>query len=344
MTFVNPTKKPNPAPNRKAASAGRGASTKLHPFEFRVLRGLQAAGLEESLAKARILVACSGGMDSVALVLCMAALSKKLGFGLVVGHVHHGSTPEIVQRTARTRAMRVARQVADGLAIGFLSARSAGKGVKALGSEEALRDFRLGALKKMALGEKCTHIAFAHHADDLLETRLIRLARGTGAQGLAAMHVSAPGVLRPFLKEARSAIEAYAKDKSLSWVEDPSNRQTEPLRNWMRQVWLPQLEAKRPGALRALARSLEIIVDELGEERAPQADEVSIGREDYLELGIHERRKLIARFLLQLDTKAFAASHVEEIRKRIETTRKNVKFQILRIHWDINAKQIRAHR
>jgi tRNA(Ile)-lysidine synthase len=322
-------------------------STKLHPFEFRILKGLKAAGLEESLEGSRVLVACSGGMDSVALVQCLAALSSRLGFGLAVGHVHHGSTPKVDVGAARAQAMKAARNLAAGLGLEFYSARHVSKKtkvVKALESEEALRDFRIEALKKMAIENEFTRVAFAHHADDLLETRLIRLVRGTGPQGLMAMRVSAPGVLRPFLKEARPVIEAYVKDKSLVWVEDPSNRQTEPLRNWMRQDWLPQLEAKRPGSLRALARSLELMAEQLAEDRISQVDEVIIGREAYLELGIHERRKLIARFLLQLDTKAFGASHVEEIRKRIETSRKNVKFQILRIHWDINAEQIRASR
>lgn len=298
-------------------------------------------------------MACSGGCDSVSLVSVLSQLQKRISFGLAVAHVHHGGSPDADVSQFRVQAQTAAYDLAQALELPFfLSPESKVESV--LRSEEELREHRLEALEQIRRQQGFDWIAFAHHADDLFETRLIRLIRGTGAQGLTSMTSRQGNAIRPFLSESRDSIRSYAEIKRLAWVEDPSNLTADALRNWLRQMWLPALEVKRPGASASFQRSLERIVEaveavSLGEAEGhedlrrgllPQGR--GIDRHVYKTLGIPERRQVLATYLRRLNVKAFGFSHIEEIRKRIEISRKVLSFELLKLHWDVNAQQIHA--
>jgi tRNA(Ile)-lysidine synthase len=114
----------------------------------------------------------------------------------------------------------------------------------------------------------------AQHQDDQAETLLLALLRGSGLDGLAAMPLVSdlgPGrLLRPLLGVPRAALEAYARDQGLSWVEDPSNASLRFDRNYLRQQVLPLLRARWPAAAATLARSAAHCAEaaELIEDRA----------------------------------------------------------------------------
>ena len=333
------------APEAPKSQANQRPQTKLRPLEFRIYRKLEPLGLKGQ----RILVACSGGRDSVALVSCLAKVARRLGFEVAVASVHHGPSKAEAVTQARASAIASARTAAGALA--FFELRDPGQEGE-LVSEESLREHRLKLLEAVREQEGFDRIAFAHHADDLFETRLIRLLRGTGAQGLRAMKLATPRKLRPFLSETRESIAEYANECGLQWCEDPTNAESGPLRNWLRHEWLPQLESKRHGSVKCLARSLESITETLArcdigspdERPEVRRDSVTFSRSAFMQLGITERRELLAALLRQLGVRGYGATHVEEIRKRIETRKKRVEFHLLNCDWLLNAEQILATR
>jgi len=216
-------------------------------------------------------------------------------------------------------------------------------------------------------------IALAHHADDLFETRLIRLIRGTGPQGLPAMTEFDARLLRPFLVETRAEIEAYAREARLAWVQDPTNAETNALRNWIRNKWLVALDRKRPGSSKAFRLSLERIAETCAtrsiqesssssqshqsqkssqESSAPESAPESapgafvdhcIDRKRFQRLGKTERQSVLAAYLRALGVRNFGATHIGEICKRLDTSRKVFTFEVLQLHWSVNAEQVIAH-
>lgn len=352
-------------------------ATKLLDFEFRVFRRLKLLAsqnaqsdlaldvLSETKSQAkseptrensrRILIACSGGLDSVVLAHCLKRISERMGLDLALAYVHHG--PAVAQEISayRSQAQKHVEELAAELKIPIhISPAEAVK--ETLNSEEALRIHRHEALEKICQANGYDSVALAHHADDLFETRLIRLIRGTGPQGLMAMTErdrSAEGtqILRPLLTEPKSELLQYAQSKKLIWIDDPSNADKDPLRNWLRNEWLPSLNEKRAGAPEAFRRSLEQIAAAIStaapaqcalEISCPSENAQGFDRKAYMRLGITERRQVIASFLLCLGAKSFTSSHIEEIRKRVETSKKLLTFELLKFKWEVNAEQIRA--
>ena len=104
-----------------------------------------------------------------------------------------------------------------------------------------------------------------HHADDQAETVIMRLMRGSGVRGLAAIPVQRPlgqgRVIRPLLACSRQQIIDYARNHNLSWIEDPSNRDLTIERNLIRHEIMPSLETQRNGVKRALVRSAEQLLE-----------------------------------------------------------------------------------
>lgn len=315
-------------------------STRLLPLELRVFRTWK-----EKLSGSRVLVACSGGMDSVALSACFVRLAERIGFEVALAHVHHGRSANPSLRRFRVEALELVRTLGQEWDVEVLTAGGESNDplTRPLESEQDLREFRLSALENLAESGEFSHVAFAHHSNDLLETRLIRLVRGTGPQGLEAMRSARGRLLRPFLEEDRSEILAYARQKKLRWVDDPSNDDVSYLRNWMRREWLPALEAKRSGAVRSLARSLELIANLC--ERPIQENlhaKVVIDRKAFAKLPLVEQKQTLASSLLDLGSKRFSASHVTEILKRLKNPRKTFEFEVSDVRWIVNAGQIHA--
>lgn len=193
----------------------------------------------------RIVLGLSGGLDSS--LLLAALVRAELGARVLALHVHHGIQPEADHwaRHCRTLAARYG--------VAFHLERVS---VPAGGNLEArARAARHAAFRRHLLpGDR---LWLAHHRDDQAETLLLRLLRGAGARGLAAMPAQAErdGVLivRPLLTLARARLEALAREWGLDWVEDPSNRSARFDRNFLRHEVLPLLQRRWPGAPARLA-------------------------------------------------------------------------------------------
>ncbi len=330
---------------KQGSTVAKHKSTKLSSFEFQIFRRIESWDLNGK----RLVVGLSGGADSVALLHVLAKLQPRLGFSLAATFVHHGPTTDEELSDYRRRALKVARRICRKLGVEFHGVRVKLADGKELRSESSLRKARHLAFAFVAAKIGADYICLGHHADDLFETRVIRLIRGTGSQGLPAMHEKGESFLRPFLADSRDKIRAYAKYANLEWIEDPSNKDPGPLRNWLRHVWIPELEKKRAGGAAAFARSLENLVSR---ERAMkpvnsvdlvaklESDRGQIDRGRYMRLGVAERRQVLASLLMQLNANGFTRNHIDEIRKRIEAPKRFGHFEILGLLFQVNAEQV----
>ena len=212
-----------------------------------------------------LLVAVSGGADSVALLHALWTLRTKLGIRLAVAHLHHGIRGAAANADAafvRRLAKRLALPLAEEYGRVPQQARAAG-----ISLEMAARTARYDFFRNVAEKLSAAGVAVAHTADDQAETVLLRLARGAGPQGLGGMEpVSRRDglkIIRPLLGVTRTEIVAYLKKNRLRWREDASNRDTHFLRNRVRHEILPLLERRlNPQIRAALLKTAEVLREE----------------------------------------------------------------------------------
>jgi tRNA(Ile)-lysidine synthase len=228
------------------------------------LRDLTATCERLGLAGRRLLVACSGGVDSVVLVHGLHRLREPLGVELSIGHVHHGLRGEAAEADAAlvcdlgakldlpTSVMRVnPHDLQDG---------HVSRTRPTL--QEAARRARYDALEALMARTGAQHVATAHNLDDQAETVLLRLLRGTGPEGLGGIpEVSPDGrIVRPLLGVPRADISEFARGEGLEWREDATNLDPSYTRNRLRHDWLPGLaEEFNPRLLRALGDLAETL-------------------------------------------------------------------------------------
>ena len=328
----------------------REVKLRLEPLERRVLTQL----LKLKLKGESWVVATSGGLDSVVLAHVLCRIAHFGQWKLVLGHIHHGSGADLEQTQYRDRALKHVEMLGRRWNLPVIS-RKADTFLK---TEAEARKFRQGEFEKLRAELGAMRVVQGHHRDDLLETRMIRLIRGTGAQGLRAMNVVSGSILRPFLKEPRKELMSYAASFGLTWVEDPSNANQHYLRNWIRTTWLQGLEQKRPGGMECFAESLDLIVRELDVARAGSSrmepmikvdlalDHGSIqwSRAAFVKLGDLEQAQLVAEVYRRLEAKGFSRRHVREAVKRIDSTRHRLEFHVGGLEFALTREQISCRR
>ena len=182
----------------------------------------------QELEPGTYVIAVSGGVDSMVL---LDILRKQPGIRLVVAHFDHGIRPDSGQDLALVE--RAAQQ--HGLA--FV------RGQGSLGpnaSEDKARRARYAFLQKIQKEQGARAIITAHHQDDVLETAILNMLRGTGRKGLTSL-ASRRDVVRPLLYCSKAEIHAYAAEHHIVWREDSTNADERYLRNYIRRVMLPRL-------------------------------------------------------------------------------------------------------
>ncbi|MFW2387490.1 MAG: tRNA lysidine(34) synthetase TilS [Polyangiales bacterium] len=211
-------------------------------------RALISAGTE-------VLVACSGGPDSTALLHVLHHLRRELGVTLCAASIDHGIRPE-----SRSEVDGVAG-FANTLGVPFESARIE---VPTQGAsiQGRARDLRYQALREIAGARGSSAIAVGHTQDDQAETVLARMLRGSGMRGLSGIEARrSDGVIRPLIDCRRSDVHAYAIEHDLPFVDDPSNHQRAFERVRIRHEVLPVLLAEDP----RLVEHIAALADEAAE-------------------------------------------------------------------------------
>ncbi|MBX3024418.1 tRNA lysidine(34) synthetase TilS [bacterium] len=198
----------------------------------------------------RVLVAVSGGSDSIGLLLALRELRRKLGIELVAAHVHHG-----LRGAAADADEAAAAAAAATLGVRFARCDLGGRLTVAMPNLEArARALRYAALHRLAAAHECTRIATGHTVDDQAETVLMRLLRGAGVRGLGAIRPRRrDGVVRPLLECRRADVRAVVEQAGLAYRHDASNDDPRFLRTQVRQRVLPLLGELNPAIAEACA-------------------------------------------------------------------------------------------
>ncbi|MCX7044563.1 MAG: tRNA lysidine(34) synthetase TilS [Candidatus Sumerlaeota bacterium] len=225
----------------------------------------------------RVIAAVSGGADSVAMLHLLTRLAREtpLKLSIRVVHVDHGLRGRASKADARFVERLVARMGWPCSIIPLRLSHVAPREKRNASPESEWRDARRAALAREARRRRIRIIALGHTRDDLAETVLMRLIRGSGSHGLAAFGPRAEregvAMIRPLYDVTRRQVEAYCRDRKLRWRTDASNADIEHLRNHVRLVLLPLLEKEfNPSIRDALARAAESLraEDEFLEEMA----------------------------------------------------------------------------
>ena len=227
-----------------------------HPLHNQVIRAIRARALLHPGQS--VLVAVSGGPDSVALLSILHGLAAAWKLSLSVVHCNYGlrgveSDEDASFVAALCRRLHVPCCV-----------RSLHIGVREAGVSSSLqaraRDLRYRLFRDLAAERQFDRVALGHTADDQAETILLRMLRGAGLRGLAGMpHIRERLFVRPLLGVTRAEILAYLAAVGLSYRTDSSNASSRYLRNRVRHEVLPILESLAPAATRLLARQADVL-------------------------------------------------------------------------------------
>jgi len=308
-------------------------ATRWTPLENKIYRLLAANKVESGKA----LVAVSGGLDSMLLASILVKLAKALKLELAIVHAHHGGSDSF-----RKKAQSQVAKWSQKRGLPFFSETSNVR----LQTEDEARQFRLQVYQKAQKNFKADWLFLGHHQDDLLETRLLRLLRGTGPEGLRAMKVVFQKRVRPFLETSKKELKAEARRQNLVWVEDPSNQESNYLRNWLRNEWLPQLEKKSAGASKALARSLELLLESHSSGAKTQAmmSKKGILKAEFLCLTESQKKTCLAQYILSLKIRNLTQNHLKEILKHLDNSKNVHTFTVAQLNWTLTKDMIFAVR
>ncbi|QIE58851.1 tRNA lysidine(34) synthetase TilS [Rasiella rasia] len=185
---------------------------------------------------AKLLIACSGGVDSVVLTY----LLKELNYTIALAHCNFS-----LRGNESNEDAKFVESLAKKLNLPFHSETFDTKlfaRKHKLSTQMAARELRYNWFNELLDTHAYTHVLTGHHADDDLETFFINLSRGTGLRGLTGIPVQNEGVVRPLLPYPRTAILEYAKKMEFFWREDSSNIKTDYLRNKLRLEVLPKFK------------------------------------------------------------------------------------------------------
>lgn len=220
-----------------------------------------------------VLCGVSGGRDSICLLDYLHKLGQQRGFTAAAGHLNHLMRPtaqrdeDFVRAFCRERGIPFYTERAD--VYGLCDTWE-------LTVEETGRRARYEFLQRTAAAIGAARIATAHHRDDLAETVILQLLRGTGPQGLTGIPPVRGNIIRPLLDTSRRDIERYIEENGLTYVTDETNGDTAYARNRLRlEIW-PMLEGINSEAAAHIARTADILrrenayLDELAAARLPE--------------------------------------------------------------------------
>ena len=307
-------------------------------FEHSIWKQLKSESLHE---RSEFILAISGGLDSMVLLQAMQKLKPQAQ--LIVAHFHHGESDDTEIQTYREQAMQMVKSYCDTHKLKFFS----GKSLDKLFSEDEFRQKRLQFFAQVKADFPAAILATAHHKDDLLETWLLKMIRGSGPEGLENFKFWNQKTLRPLISFTKAEILSYAQAEKLTWLDDPSNQTSDYLRNWLRNEWLKTLADKVPGSIANLTNSFQRLVDEVKDDDhlivisyENNSTKAVFNRTEFLQLSHSDQFKTLAKSLKGIGQRDFSQGQLEEIIKRLDKNQKDIIFCIAGVNWFINAEQV----
>ncbi len=209
----------------------------------------------------RVLVAVSGGVDSVALLHLLYRLKSEYSLTLIVAHLNH-----MIRGLDANRDEGYVKNLSRALGLTCVVKRinvpEILKG-KSMSPEDGARQIRYKFLKETALKHSADKVALGHHLDDQAETVLLHFLQGAGLDGLKGMSPQRGIYIRPLLEVKKLELEQYCKDSNLSFCVDATNYEDSYLRNKIRNRLIPLLVHEfNPNAVETLANTAKILNEE----------------------------------------------------------------------------------
>jgi len=226
----------------------------MHPFVLSVRKTV--AKYEMLQPGERVLVAVSGGADSMALLHALWEMRRDFRLHCIVAHLDHGLRPEAAQEKS------FVRKAALELGVPFISRKADVRQKQHdehLALQEAAREARYAFLQEAAKAHRATKIALGHTADDQAESIIMRLLRGSGTRGLAGIPpVRGEIFIRPLIEVWRHAVESFLQERKVAYLTDPSNLSLHFLRNRVRHELLPILQQYNPRFRQTLVQMADL--------------------------------------------------------------------------------------
>lgn len=271
-----------------------------------------------------LVLALSGGVDSVVLLDILADLRGPLQFHLSAIHVNHQLSPHASDWVAFCAAR--CQEYGVSLEIASVTVSPSGDSLEA-----AARAARHTALAQSS----ADFIVLAHHLDDQVETLLLQLLRGCGVAGASAMAEENQRLLRPLLELPRTALEHYARQHKLAWVEDESNLDTRFDRNFLRHRLLPVVEERFPAYRETLYRASRnfaesaYLQDELARlDGAKAIDDKKLSVTALARLPPPRARNLLRHYLKQHGIPAPSAIRLEDMLHQLLNAKRDARVKI----------------
>jgi tRNA(Ile)-lysidine synthase len=198
-----------------------------------------------------ILLAISGGIDSVV----MAHLFAQTSFNFAIAHCNFG-----LRGAASDEDEAFVRNLAANYEVPFYTERFETEkfaGTEKISIQMAARELRYAWFGQLLKTEGYSYLAVAHHLDDVLETIVLNLVKGTGIAGLRGIRAKNDKIIRPLLFSGKEQIRAYAEENQLPWTEDSSNSSEKYQRNLLRHQVVPVLQQINPNLLKAVESTAE---------------------------------------------------------------------------------------
>lgn len=236
----------------------------------------------------KLVVAVSGGLDSVVLLDLLLQVRDQLSLTLVVAHADHG-----LRRSSAKHAAFV-EKLANGYGLPY---RATELKLAPQGNVEAVaREARYAWLEAVRVEEDAHHVVTAHQADDQVETLLLHLARGSGLAGMAGMQMETGKLLRPLLEVPRKTLTRYARRRKLAYRLDPTNRNVRLARNRIRRQIITSLQKINPQLVETVSQSMRVFSDDYQVLKSLAQTELKKTtlhrRHDFLELDVPELKRL----------------------------------------------------
>lgn len=317
-------------------------------LEHTIWDQLKLSGLEN---QNQFLLCVSGGVDSV--VMMQTLLKIKPTAEMIILHYHHGQSEQNkVQTNFRDQSLELVKKYSVDLKSKYNVQFYFEKSESYLTSEDDCRKARKAFFKKVQTKYPQAVLVTGHHRDDVLETRLIKLIRGTGAESFTTFKFWNGETLRLLIDSGKSDLLKIAQHNNYDYIDDPSNLDSTGIRNWIRNSWLKDLEQYQPGATKNLSLSFDKIVGALDLQADPlpafriekdekqRCKELSFHRLDFEILSFAEKQRCLAKALRSFMDLEFSQGQIKEIIKRLDKNQKNITFSLIGINWFIDAQQI----
>ncbi len=333
----------------------RRDETMTHPLSLQ-LNGFLTKNLSINDAvshlKPRLLLAFSGGLDSVVLLHLLVLAKNTVPFQLHAMHVHHGLSPNADHWAKFCQAQ--CDQLGVPLEIIYVNvAKNPDYKNSEQGIEAEARQLRYQALFNYAVDARMfDFVVTAHHQDDQAETLLLQLFRGAGVKGLSSMAAvdTTRRLLRPLLNVPRHTMLEYAQQHRLTWCDDESNDNTQYDRNFLRHEAMRVLESRFEGIKAVLARTAQHMAEaaELLETLAqidatPLLVDNSLCLQGLAKLTLARIKNVLRWWFAQSGLAMPAAEHLHEIVEQLLYSKHDAALNIKMQHLFLRKYQYRAY-